>query len=75
MSLAEQAHTSGNRIKWWNRNRTIATATGTFNPLLAGSNAARPTANLVVEMKALRVIVAPFLFLPVPTYLRTAFHS
>ena len=32
----------------------------TFNPLVAGSNPARPTTNLLYQMKALRVIVTPF---------------
>ena len=35
----------------------------TFNPLVAGSNPARPTTNLQYQMKALRVIVTPF-FVP-----------
>ena len=33
----------------------------TFNPLVAGSSPARPTTNLQDQMKALRVIVTPFL--------------
>lgn len=32
----------GRPDKLWNRNRTIVTATGTFNPLVAGLNPARP---------------------------------
>jgi hypothetical protein len=35
----------------------------TFNPLVAGSNPARPTTNLQHQIKALRVIVTPFLCL------------
>jgi len=32
----------------------------TFNPLVAGSNPARPTTNAQYQIKALRVIVTPF---------------
>jgi hypothetical protein len=56
MSLAERGHTLGNRIEWWNRDRTIVAATGTFNPLVAGSNPARPTTNAQYQMKELREI-------------------
>ena len=43
MILVQQGDTSCNRIEWRASYLAIAAASGTFNPLVAGSNPARPT--------------------------------
>ena len=49
ISVPEQGHTSCERIDCPTNHLAIAAVSRTFNPLVAGSNPARPTTNLVVS--------------------------